>query len=331
MKQFFQNISIKSKMIFLLGLSSLVALLISFLVMTLYQINKDMQWSVDATTNLASVSAKNIVAALTFSDEKAVESILMPTLEDDDIVSVNVYDTQSNLFISLGKEFKKDIHEVKLLEVKKESARIDFEFIQIISVVTLENETIGYLEIIKSTSSIKKKIFEQLLFSLFVIALTLVVVFFLSIWFEKIFSKPIYLLLNAIKNIRKEGNYGICVISNSKDEFNELYKEFNNMMYEVQKRDTVLKQNNLSLENLIHTTANELEKTKENLKEFTVLAQTDSLSGLANRRVAMDKFEQMLKDAKQLSHHIGVLMADIDYFKSVNDTYGHQVGDEVIN
>lgn len=332
LKRFFQNISIKYKLIFLLGLSAFVALLLSFVVMTLYHFKKDTQWSADATTNLAKVSANNIAAALTFLDEKAVESILMPALEDEDIVSIKVYDAQAQRFVALGRESLKEVDRSKreLLEVKQESVKTTMHSMQIIAVVSLANETIGYLEIIKDNASIKKKVLDQLLFSLFVIVLTLFIIFLLSIKFEKIFSRPIYFLLDAIKNIQKESNYSVCVISNSHDEFDALYKEFNKMMHEIQRRDMFLKQNNLSLENLVYSTANELEKTRENLKEFRVLATTDALSGLANRRSAMDKFEQMLCLAKQENRHLGVLMADIDHFKKVNDTYGHQVGDEVI-
>lgn len=332
MKQFFKNISIRSKLIFLLSLSAFIALLLSLVVTTLYHAKKDVDWSADLTTNLAKVSAKNISAALTFLDDKSVESILLPTLQDEDIVSIKVYDSKANLFVALGKEFKKDklISNQDFLSLKNDKVRVEFEYVQIVCVVSVANEAVGYLEIIKSNDSIKKKIADQLLFSLFVIILTLFIIFLLAIKFEKIFSKPIYFLLDAIKNIQKEGNYSVCVISNSKDEFDALYKEFNNMMYEIQKRDNILKENNLSLENLVHSTANELQKTRENLKEFAVLATTDALSGLANRRSAMKKFEEMLHLAKRNSHHMGVLMADIDHFKKVNDTHGHQVGDEVI-
>lgn len=332
MKQFFQNISIKSKLIFLLSLSALMALFISYVVMNIYIIKKDIEWSVDATSNLAKVSAKNIAAAFTFLDETAVESILIPTLENEEIISINVYDTKGNCFVSLGEnsQIKTNKSLQELSKIKEESAKIDFDSIQVLSAISLENETIGYLEIIKNTSNVKKKFYEQLLFSIFVAILTLIIIFFLSLWFEKIFAKPIYFLLNAIKEIQQNGDYNVRVISDSQDEFNKLYEEFNKLMHEVHKRDALLKQNNLSLENLVYSTSNELEKTREDLKEFTVLAETDSLSGLANRRFAIDRFEQMLQIAKENGKHIGVLMADIDHFKSVNDTYGHQVGDEVI-
>jgi diguanylate cyclase (GGDEF)-like protein/PAS domain S-box-containing protein len=65
-------------------------------------------------------------------------------------------------------------------------------------------------------------------------------------------------------------------------------------------------------------------------KHLKLLAATDALTGLKNRRT----FDEML--AKEFSrsarhhHPLSVLMVDIDYFKSFNDTYGHQAGDEAI-
>jgi diguanylate cyclase (GGDEF)-like protein len=60
------------------------------------------------------------------------------------------------------------------------------------------------------------------------------------------------------------------------------------------------------------------------------LAKIDPLTGLVNRREVMDRFEEMIEYSKINNFYLGVLMADIDNFKNVNDTYGHQTGDEVI-
>jgi len=60
------------------------------------------------------------------------------------------------------------------------------------------------------------------------------------------------------------------------------------------------------------------------------LALTDSLTNLGNRR-KLDKTLTAENDrASRFNHAYGVLMLDIDYFKQVNDTYGHQVGDRVL-
>lgn len=66
------------------------------------------------------------------------------------------------------------------------------------------------------------------------------------------------------------------------------------------------------------------------LEELRVKATTDPLTGLANRAVLMDRGASFLALAKRHNHPFSVLMLDIDHFKSVNDTYGHDVGDRVI-
>jgi diguanylate cyclase (GGDEF)-like protein len=60
------------------------------------------------------------------------------------------------------------------------------------------------------------------------------------------------------------------------------------------------------------------------------MATTDGLTGLANRRRLEELLGEALARAKRFSRHVSVLMVDADHFKSVNDTYGHGVGDLVL-
>ena len=59
-------------------------------------------------------------------------------------------------------------------------------------------------------------------------------------------------------------------------------------------------------------------------------ASTDALTGLANRRAFTTRAEQELARANRYGGELSILMVDIDFFKKVNDTYGHQVGDIVL-
>ncbi|WP_114972356.1 sensor domain-containing diguanylate cyclase [Rhodoferax ferrireducens] len=61
-----------------------------------------------------------------------------------------------------------------------------------------------------------------------------------------------------------------------------------------------------------------------------LLAASDSLTGLANRRTLMELGGNECKRAERFSHPLSLLMVDIDLFKSVNDAWGHLVGDHVI-
>ena len=75
------------------------------------------------------------------------------------------------------------------------------------------------------------------------------------------------------------------------------------------------------------TALNELSETQ---KKLELLAITDSLTGLYNRVKLDDAIQEELNKADRLGHPLGIVLLDIDYFKSVNDLHGHQVGDQVL-
>jgi len=60
------------------------------------------------------------------------------------------------------------------------------------------------------------------------------------------------------------------------------------------------------------------------------LANNDALTGLANRRLLEDRMTQALKEASRAHNILAVLFLDLDYFKAVNDTHGHVIGDQLL-
>jgi diguanylate cyclase (GGDEF)-like protein len=60
-------------------------------------------------------------------------------------------------------------------------------------------------------------------------------------------------------------------------------------------------------------------------------ANTDSVTGLPNRRALEDRLQEDIRYAKRMGTSFSVVMMDLDGFKSVNDTYGHVIGDEVLH
>ena len=67
-----------------------------------------------------------------------------------------------------------------------------------------------------------------------------------------------------------------------------------------------------------------------NKKQVEFMSLTDSLTGLANRRQIDKSFNQMLAQADRYSFSLSIVMMDLDSFKSINDSYGHVVGDSVL-
>ena len=67
-----------------------------------------------------------------------------------------------------------------------------------------------------------------------------------------------------------------------------------------------------------------------NYEQIEKLATTDSLTGIYNRFQIMKLLEMEVERAKRYKKHFAIILFDIDNFKDINDTYGHQKGDEVL-
>jgi len=65
-------------------------------------------------------------------------------------------------------------------------------------------------------------------------------------------------------------------------------------------------------------------------ERLSYLAIHDSLTGLPNRLLFIDRLKMSLEQAKRKKLKVGVLMLDLDFFKTINDTYGHSFGDLVL-
>lgn len=71
-------------------------------------------------------------------------------------------------------------------------------------------------------------------------------------------------------------------------------------------------------------------KAKQHRKRLEEYANTDGLTGLLNRRRALEMIELQFDLAKRHKYPISMAIADIDLFKKLNDTYGHALGDKVL-
>ncbi|MBF0608600.1 MAG: sensor domain-containing diguanylate cyclase [Candidatus Magnetobacterium sp. LHC-1] len=69
---------------------------------------------------------------------------------------------------------------------------------------------------------------------------------------------------------------------------------------------------------------------KEAEEKLKYIAHFDVLTGLPNRMLFFDRLEQAIVQAKRYSHLVALLYVDLNRFKHVNDTYGHQIGDLVL-
>lgn len=87
---------------------------------------------------------------------------------------------------------------------------------------------------------------------------------------------------------------------------------------------------NRALEKDLRNSSDEIGRLREDLESLRQEAYTDGLTGIANRKRFDQALRQCVMTAMEDGSALCLMMIDIDYFKQFNDTYGHQIGDEVL-
>lgn len=132
-------------------------------------------------------------------------------------------------------------------------------------------------------------------------------------------SRPMEQLIEHTQMVAK-GNFIEHTPTGGWREIKELNKHFNFMV-------NSLKDLNENLNKKVLERTHQLDEANKQLKD---MASRDPLTGLYNRRYLNERLEQEISRCKRYKESLALVMIDIDHFKSVNDTWGHSVGDEVL-
>jgi diguanylate cyclase len=93
---------------------------------------------------------------------------------------------------------------------------------------------------------------------------------------------------------------------------------------------TEMSKQNSSLSHKLAQSSVEMEKLRTSLRQARAEALTDALTGIANRKLFDETLRLRKEEADNEKTELALLLCDIDHFKSFNDTWGHQTGDQVI-
>ncbi|HZS84782.1 MAG TPA: diguanylate cyclase [Stellaceae bacterium] len=87
---------------------------------------------------------------------------------------------------------------------------------------------------------------------------------------------------------------------------------------------------NAALETQLTQSSGEIFELRQNLEAVRHEAMTDALTGIANRKSFDERLRGAAREAMESGEPLSLLFLDIDHFKTFNDSYGHQLGDQVL-
>ena len=131
------------------------------------------------------------------------------------------------------------------------------------------------------------------------------------------------------KNIRKKCNTEVIVVTGYSSEYSyedAIKSGASDLVFKpVKLNELVLRINRVLRERSL------LDQRDEMIKQLQRLAIEDPLTGLFNSRYLFDQLDKEINRAKRYLHPLSLMFIDIDKFKTINDTYGHMVGDKVLS
>ncbi|HUR80418.1 MAG TPA: EAL domain-containing protein [Thermoanaerobaculia bacterium] len=140
---------------------------------------------------------------------------------------------------------------------------------------------------------------EQQIFALS--AIVLIAAVFAAVLFARTVSRPLQVLAAGAGRIGR-GEYEQPVVLKQEDELGQLAGAFNSMQSAIAARE----------------------------EQIMFQATHDSLTGLPNRKLFLDRMAAAIAAAKRTRGTAGMVMMDVDRFKEINDTLGHQFGDQLL-
>lgn len=138
----------------------------------------------------------------------------------------------------------------------------------------------------------------------------------LSFWLNHIMLLPFRKLASVAQQIKHTNDYSIEVDVYGKKEVQDLSREFSSMMKTIYAEELKIKE---------YTKQLTLQR-----KDMEQLANFDNLTGLPNRHYFMVILEEALFQAQERKGNCSLMYIDLDAFKTVNDTHGHELGDMLL-
>ena len=185
---------------------------------------------------------------------------------------------------------------------------------------------LGYLRVGMSFERQRAQMLAQLAGTLSVVGLLTLIAIGATLLITRRLVAPMRRLMRAARAVGA-GKLDVYVPARSSDELGLLTHAFNHMTHRLSESQAEVANYQRTLEDKVAQRTKELEIATAHAYK---LAQHDILTGLPNRSLLNQRLKQILAQAQRDATHVACLFLDFDHFKRINDTLGHDAGDQLL-
>lgn len=255
-----RSMSIRNKLTAIMLLTSTVALLLACLAFVSYELIVFRGSMVNMLLSTAEMVGYNSTAALSFRDPASADATLKSLTAHPHIVGGAVYDTDGKLFATYRRAVLKGTFNPPA--VAADGHRFTSHRLQLFRGVTLAGERVGTVYIESDLDEMHARLWRYA----FIVGLVMVVAsnaaYVLSRRLQTVISGPISHLAEVVGVVARERDYSVRAVKQDEDELGQLIDGFNDMLNQVQTRDSALREARDTLEKRVLERTTELRSSK---------------------------------------------------------------------
>lgn len=274
--RFPQDLSIRNKQTLIIMLTSSVALLLacaSFIAYDVVTFRRELSARI---TILADAIGNNCAAAIDFNDPDTAKETLAGLRADDHIVAASVYSADGRIFTTYQRDDELNFVPPPVQPVGQQFTR---DALHLFRPVTQQDQRVGTIFVASDLNELSSRLTSYMSIGGLVLLASSLVALMLSNRLQRLLCDPILHLAKVARSVASERNYSVRATKESNDELGQLVDGFNEMLEQIQKRDTALQAARDDLE--IRVTQRTTELASSNAKLQAVLDAATQISIIA--------------------------------------------------